>query len=89
MATWEIFAMFTILLNKLTLGFLTRNMKEEIQTFRGHKKEASSVAWHPIHEGMFSSGGSDGSIIFWNVNQEKEIGVIEQVSRSFCIFLLM
>ena len=55
-------------------------MKEEIQTFRGHKKEASSVAWHPIHEGMFSSGGSDGSIIFWNVNQEKEIGVIEQVS---------
>ena len=37
------------------------------------------VAWHPIHEGMFSSGGSDGAIIFWNVDQEKEVGAIEQV----------
>jgi len=62
--------------------FDIRNLKEEVQTFRGHKKEAASVAWHPIHEGMFSSGGSDGSIIFWNVNQEKEIGVIDQGHES-------
>ena len=27
--------------------FDIRNTKEEIQTFRGHKKEASTVAWHP------------------------------------------
>ena len=40
------------------------------------------VAWHPVHEGMFSSGGSDGSIIFWNVDQEKEVGSIEQVRIS-------
>jgi len=62
--------------------FDIRNMKEEMQTFRGHKKEASSVAWHPVHEGMFSSGGSDGSIIFWNVDQEKEVGSIEQAHDS-------
>ena len=54
-------------------------MKEEVQTFRGHKKEASAVAWHPIHEGLFCSGGSDGSVIFWHVDQEKEVGQIEQV----------
>lgn len=47
--------------------FDLRNLNEEVQVFRGHKKEASAVAWHPIHEGLFASGGSDGSILFWNV----------------------
>lgn len=47
--------------------FDLRNLSQEVQTFRGHKKEASSVAWHPVHEGLFSSGGSDGSIMFWHV----------------------
>jgi len=26
----------------------------------------AAVAWHPVHEGMFASGGSDGSLLFWN-----------------------
>lgn len=47
--------------------FDIRNLKEDMQVFRGHKKEASAVAWHPIHEGLFVSGGSDGQILFWNV----------------------
>ena len=25
------------------------------------------MAWHPIHESMFASGGMDGTILFWNV----------------------
>jgi polyadenylation factor subunit 2 len=62
--------------------FDIRNMKEEVQMFRGHKKEASAVSWHPVHQNLFSSGGSDGSIIFWNVNQDKEIGVIENGHES-------
>ena len=33
-----------------------------------------------VHENVFASGGSDGSIMFWNVGSEKEVGVIEQVS---------
>ena len=37
------------------------------QVFRGHKREAASLSWHPIHETLFSSGGSDGSLMFWNV----------------------
>ena len=24
-----------------------------------------AVAWHPINETLFCSGGSDGSIMFW------------------------
>uniref|UniRef100_A0A1I8Q2Z6 Uncharacterized protein n=1 Tax=Stomoxys calcitrans TaxID=35570 RepID=A0A1I8Q2Z6_STOCA len=62
--------------------FDIRNLKEEAQVFRGHKKEASSVSWHPIHEGLFSSGGSDGSILFWNVGTDKEIGCVETAHDS-------
>lgn len=67
--------------------FDIRNLKEELQVFRGHKKEATgepqpergsgrgsclnsplptAVAWHPVHEGLFASGGSDGSLLFWH-----------------------
>ncbi|KAM7360541.1 WD repeat domain 33 [Cochliomyia hominivorax] len=62
--------------------FDLRNLKEEAQVFRGHKKEASSVSWHPVHEGLFCSGGSDGSILFWNVGTDKEIGCVETAHDS-------
>ena len=25
------------------------------------------MAWHPVHESLFASGGGDGSILFWSV----------------------
>ena len=50
--------------------FDIRKLSQELQVFRGHKKEASCVAWHPIHEDLFATGGSDGSILFWNVGYE-------------------
>ena len=62
--------------------FDIRKTKEELQTFRGHKKEVLSVAWHPVHEGIFVSGGSDGSIMFWSVGAEKEIGAIEAAHEN-------
>ncbi|KAF5303060.1 hypothetical protein FQR65_LT08389 [Abscondita terminalis] len=62
--------------------FDLRNLGQEVQTFRGHKKEASSVAWHPTHEGLFCSGGSDGAIMFWHVGADKEVGAIEQAHDS-------
>ncbi|GLH01550.1 Protein will die slowly [Gryllus bimaculatus] len=62
--------------------FDLRNLSQEVQTFRGHKKEASSVAWHPYHEGLFCSGGSDGAILFWHVGADKEVGGIEQAHDS-------
>lgn len=62
--------------------FDLRNLSEEVQVFRGHKKEASAVSWHPIHEGLFSSGGSDGSILFWNVGTDKEVGAIDTAHDS-------
>ncbi|XP_046687865.1 LOW QUALITY PROTEIN: pre-mRNA 3' end processing protein WDR33-like [Homalodisca vitripennis] len=62
--------------------FDVRNLSSEVQTFRGHKKESSSVAWHPYHEGLFCSGGSDGAILFWHVGADKEVGAIEQAHDS-------
>lgn len=62
--------------------FDIRKLSTELQIFRGHKKEASSVVWHPTHEGLFCSGGSDGSILFWNVGTDKEVGCIEGAHES-------
>lgn len=65
---------------------------QELQTFRGHKKEVTgflkkkilensksfssifktpAVAWHPIHEILFCSGGYDGQLIFWFVGSDE------------------
>jgi len=57
--------------------FDVRKMSEEIQSFKGHKKEATTVAWHPIHESLFASGGSDGALMFWLVGHDKEVGSID------------
>lgn len=26
-----------------------------------------ALAWHPVHETLFASGGSEGAILFWIV----------------------
>lgn len=81
--TW----MLTASRDHLLKLFDIRNMSQEVQTFRGHKKEACSIAWHPIHESMFVSGGSDGSVMFWVVGAEKEVGSMEQAHDS-CVWSL-
>ncbi|MFH4978078.1 hypothetical protein AB6A40_004787 [Gnathostoma spinigerum] len=52
-------------------------MMREMHTYRGHKKEVTAIAWHPIHESLFVSGGGDGSLAYWLVNSEKELGFLE------------
>lgn len=36
-----------------------------------------ALAWHPVHEGLFVSGGGDGSLGYWLVNTEKEVEMLE------------
>ncbi|KAK6617397.1 hypothetical protein RUM43_014406 [Polyplax serrata] len=62
--------------------FDIRNLSQVVQTFRGHKKEASCIAWHPHHEGLIASGGSDGAILFWHVGADKEVGAIDAAHES-------
>lgn len=60
-----------------------RNLKEEVRTFRSHKKEitgticlfrsnpvfCAALAWHPHYETLFASGSFDGVIHFWHCNE--------------------
>ncbi|CAG0921179.1 unnamed protein product [Notodromas monacha] len=41
-----------------------------------------SLSWHPVHEGLFASGGSDGALMFWHVGTEKELGSIDPGHES-------
>ncbi|KAK7473312.1 hypothetical protein BaRGS_00035444 [Batillaria attramentaria] len=62
--------------------FDIRNLKAELQTFKGHKKEATSIGWHPIHESLFATGGSDGSLMFWLVGCDREVGSMEEAHEG-------
>ncbi|XVF03658.1 hypothetical protein REPUB_Repub05bG0012200 [Reevesia pubescens] len=46
-----------------------RAMKE-LESFRGHRKDVTALAWHPFHEEYFVSGSFDGSIFHWIVGHE-------------------
>ncbi|ONM34535.1 Flowering time control protein FY [Zea mays] len=46
-----------------------RSMKE-LQSFRGHTKDVTALAWHPFHEEYFVSGSFDGAIFHWLVGHE-------------------
>ncbi|VDM37941.1 unnamed protein product, partial [Toxocara canis] len=52
-------------------------MMREMHSYRGHKKEVTALAWHPVHESLFVSGGGDGSMAYWLVNSEKELSFLE------------
>ena len=48
-----------------------RTMRE-IECFKGHTRDVTSVAWHPQHETLLASGGYDGSINYWIVGSGSE-----------------
>ncbi|KAF5405645.1 WD repeat containing protein 33 [Paragonimus heterotremus] len=62
--------------------FDLRNLKAELQTFRGHKRDVMRVAWHPFHEGLFASGSADGSIFYWLAGTDTELGAVENAHES-------
>lgn len=41
--------------------------RKELCSLKGHHKEVTSIAWHPLYESVFCSGGMDGTLLFWNV----------------------
>lgn len=60
-----------------------RKFSYEVQTFKGHKKEVSSIAWHPFHENLFCSGDSNGDILFWNEGIDNYIASLHRAHSSF------
>ncbi|KAJ2801804.1 WD repeat-containing protein 33 [Coemansia guatemalensis] len=70
--------------------FDVRNLKEEIMTF-ATPREIHTIAWHPVHETMFASGGSlcdskdainEGTIQFWMTDDPKQKACIEGAHSS-------
>jgi hypothetical protein len=46
---------------------LLANYRKELCSLKGHNKEVTAIAWHPLYESVFCSGGMDGTLLFWNV----------------------
>ena len=51
--------------------FDIRTMKE-LENFRGHTRDVTAVVWHPRHEALLTSGGYDGTIMYWIVGRGQE-----------------
>jgi len=62
--------------DQLIKVFDIRFMKEASFTFRGHKKEVTSISWHPFHQRLFVSGAYDGEIIYWCIGNDEPQGKI-------------
>mmetsp|Transcript_31329 Transcript_31329/g.68806 ORF Transcript_31329/g.68806 Transcript_31329/m.68806 type:complete len:226 (-) Transcript_31329:229-906(-) len=39
----------------------------ELCSLKGHHREVTSIAWHPLYESVFASGGMDGTLLYWNI----------------------
>ena len=53
-------------------------MLRELRSFNAaHKKEINTLAWHPVHEELFASGGAEGAIYFWLAGIDQQVGVVE------------
>lgn len=50
-------------------------MMKMIQNYTG--QEACSVAWHPVHHDHLVSGGSDGSLKYWNLELPNPVDTVE------------
>ncbi|KAI2612831.1 WD40-repeat-containing domain protein [Hypoxylon fragiforme] len=44
-------------------------MMRDICLLRGHEKDISTVAWHPIHSNLLSTGGSEGSLFHYLLDE--------------------
>jgi|AntAceMinimDraft_1070359.scaffolds.fasta_scaffold172433_1 hypothetical protein len=47
--------------------FDLRRVDQCVVELVGQEKDVSAIAWHPTHERLVASGGSDGSLAFWAV----------------------
>ncbi|KAI3919089.1 hypothetical protein MKW98_016642 [Papaver atlanticum] len=43
---------------------------KELESFHGHQKDVTALAWHPFQEEYFVSGSFDGSIFHWLIGHD-------------------
>ncbi|KXX75925.1 Polyadenylation factor subunit 2 [Madurella mycetomatis] len=44
-------------------------MMRDICLLRGHEKDISTIAWHPVHSNLISTGGSEGSLFHYLLDE--------------------
>jgi polyadenylation factor subunit 2 len=44
-------------------------MMRDVCLLKGHEKDVSTLTWHPIHHNLLSTGGSDGSIYHYLLDE--------------------
>ncbi len=64
--------------------FDVRNMKTAVRTYWGHTAEVTRVAWHPVHDNVFSSSSVNGVVHFWSAEY-----VLQECSRRSHFFNLL
>lgn len=52
----------------MTVKLYDLRMMAEQTTLRGHNKEVCSLDFHPLHHDLLVSGGSEGSMLFWDLS---------------------
>ena len=45
-------------------------MMRDVFLLKGHEKEISSLTWHPIHSSMLTTGGGDGSMYHYLLDEQ-------------------
>ena len=60
------FANSHVINRRLIKLYDVRTMRE-LTTLKGQNKEVTSIAWNPLFETVFASGGMDGTIMYWDV----------------------
>ena len=45
-------------------------MMREVMQLRGHEKEITTLSWHPVHKNLLSTGGSDGAIFHYLLDEQ-------------------
>ncbi|ORX49143.1 WD40 repeat-like protein [Hesseltinella vesiculosa] len=60
--------------------FDIRAMKE-VHVLRG-QKEVCSARWHPQHERLFATGGSEGALLYWLTGEDEPVGKQETAHDS-------
>ncbi|EMC99017.1 hypothetical protein BAUCODRAFT_146005 [Baudoinia panamericana UAMH 10762] len=45
-------------------------MMRDVFLLKGHNKEISSMVWHPIHSNMLSTGGNEGSMMHYLLDEQ-------------------
>jgi len=56
--------------------FDARTLKD-VATYRAHRREVNALAWHPVHEELFATGGAEGAVHYHVVGMAEPVGSLE------------